>query len=69
MANAVQPQKNNANGLPQSNTGGIPNSYHIHNLVETPIIRDVWEDNFEEEFSYIMQIIEKCKVIAMVIST
>jgi len=65
MANTLQAQKNNVNGLSQPNTVGIPNTYHIHNLVETPIIRDVWEDNFEEEFSYIMQIIEKCKVIAM----
>jgi len=39
---------------------------HIHNLVDAPIIRDVWEDNFEQEFKLIMNLAEKYKVIAMV---
>ena len=44
----------------------IPNGNHIHDVVDTPIIKDVWEDNFEEEFHSIIQLIDKYKVIAMV---
>jgi len=38
---------------------------HIHSITDTPIIKDVWEDNFEQEFKEIMHLAEKYKVIAM----
>lgn len=41
------------------------NGYHIHSINDTPNIRDVWDDNFEEEFSTIMHLAEKYKVIGM----
>jgi mRNA deadenylase subunit len=45
------------------------NPIHIHGTIENPIIRDVWEDNFEEEFRSIMTLIEKYKVVGMVMNS
>jgi len=42
-----------------------PNGTHIHSMNNPPTIRDVWEDNFEEEFSIIMDLAEKYRVIGM----
>jgi len=42
------------------------NGNHIHNMSDPPTIRDVWEDNFEEEFRVIMNLAEKYKMIGMV---
>lgn len=42
------------------------NGSHIHNMNDPPTIRDVWEDNFEEEFNTIMNLVEQYRVIGMV---
>lgn len=41
------------------------NGSHIHNMSDPPTIRDVFEDNFEEEFGMIMHLADKYKVIGM----
>jgi len=41
------------------------NGSHIHNMNDPPTIRDVWEDNFEEEFNTIMNLAEQYKIIGM----
>jgi len=38
-----------------------------HQITEAPVIKDVWEDNFEEEFRIITDLIENYPVIAMVL--
>lgn len=38
---------------------------HIHSLTDSPIIKDVWEDNFEQEMKTIMHLAEKYRVVAM----
>jgi hypothetical protein len=39
---------------------------HIHSITDAPIIKDVWEDNFEQEFKIVMNLAERYRVIAMV---
>jgi CCR4-NOT transcription complex subunit 7/8 len=56
--------------VPTKNGNTVPSasSYqgiHIHSTVDAPIIRDVWADNFEEEFRQIMHLAEKYRVIGM----
>jgi len=41
------------------------NGVHIHSMTDAPNIKDVWEDNFEQEFKAIMHLAEKYKVISM----
>ncbi len=43
-----------------------PVPLNIHNLNQTPVILDVWEDNFEDEFQTIMNLIDQYPVVAMV---
>jgi len=49
-----------------SNENPGSNGVHIHSMTDAPNIRDVWEDNFEQEFKAIMQLAEKYRVISMV---
>jgi hypothetical protein len=35
-------------------------------MTDAPIIKDVWEDNFEQEFKIVMNLAERYKVVAMV---
>lgn len=60
-------QKNFANTPDRSNSTSPSNGVHILTTTEEPIIRDVWEDNFEEEFRTIMYLIEKYNIIGMVL--
>jgi len=57
--------KNFMNGQTRINSSSPPHGFHILNPIDEPIIRDVWEDNFEEEFKTIMYLIEKYNVIGM----
>jgi len=41
------------------------NHNHIHRTNDAPLIRDVWEDNFEEEFRMIMDLIDEYPIVAM----
>ncbi len=59
-------QKLGLNGMTLGSPVGIAKGGHIHESSSVPIIKDVWEDNFEEEFQTIMQVVDKYKVIAMV---
>jgi hypothetical protein len=59
-------QKNNLNSPDRSNSTSPSNGAHILTTTDEPVIRDVWEDNFEEEFRNIMYLIEKYNVIGMV---
>jgi len=38
---------------------------HNHRSNDAPVIRDVWEDNFEEEFRLIMDLIDEYPIVAM----
>jgi len=49
-----------------NNRPTVSNGGHIHNMSDPPTIRDVFEDNFEEEFGMIMNLADKYKVIGMV---
>jgi CCR4-NOT transcription complex subunit 7/8 len=67
--NSAQPSfafpKSFSNGQTKSNSSTTSNGCHILNPTEEPIIRDVWEDNLEEEFRTIMYLVEKYNVIGM----
>jgi len=41
------------------------NHIHNHRSNDAPLIRDVWEDNFEEEFRLIMDLIDEYPIVAM----
>jgi len=64
--NGYNIQKNYQNGPNRPNSTPPSNGAHILTTMEEPIIRDVWEDNFEEEFRTIMHLIEKYNIIGMV---
>lgn len=63
--NNIQPQRGYPENSFSNSQGFESNGVHIHNLTDAPIIKDVWEDNFEQEFKTIMQLAEKYKVVAM----
>jgi len=63
--NGYNIQKNYQNGPNRPNSTPPSNGAHILTTMEEPIIRDVWEDNFEEEFRTIMHLIEKYNIIGM----
>ena len=59
----VIPQKN----LNTYQNGSSQQGTHIHNIgAESLIIKDVWAENFEEEFRHIMVLAEKYKTLGMV---
>jgi len=64
MSNTNQLQEAINKNLSNQRTSNS-NGSHIHNMNDPPTIRDVWEDNFEEEFRVIMNLAEKYKVIGM----
>jgi hypothetical protein len=41
---------------------------HIHTTLDPQMIKDVYEDNFEEEFKKIMHLVETYKTIGMVMT-
>jgi len=65
MSTSLQPQKHLKNKSSITQTSLSTNNSHILNITNPPIIRDVWEDNFEEEFAVIMNLAEQYKVIGM----
>jgi CCR4-NOT transcription complex subunit 7/8 len=65
VQNAFQSQKNLTNGQNRPSSASPSNGVHILNSLEEPMIRDVWEDNFEEEFRTIMHLIDKYNIIGM----
>jgi len=65
MSTSLQPQKHLKNKSSITQTPLSTNNSHILNITNPPIIRDVWEDNFEEEFAVIMNLAEQYKVIGM----
>ena len=65
MSNTIQFQEPFTKRLSTSQTPSS-NGNHIHSINDPPTIRDVWEENFEEEFSIIMDLAEKYRVIGMV---
>lgn len=66
MSNKPQPTETLTKPQTNGQSATSPNGNHIHNINDPPTIRDVWEDNFEEEFNTIMFLAEKYKVIGMV---
>ena len=59
----VIPQKN----LNTYQNGSSQQGTHIHSIgADLLIIKDVWADNFEEEFRHIMLLAEKYKTLGMV---
>jgi len=54
------PKMSSNNNRPTGSNGS-----HIHNMSDPPTIRDVFEDNFEEEFGMILNLADKYKVIGM----
>lgn len=65
LQNSLQYQKGYPEGTIIQNEMFGSNSVHIHNLTDDPVIRDVWEDNFEQEIKTIMNLVEKYKVVGM----
>lgn len=65
MSNKPQPTETLTKPQTNGQSAPSPNGNHIHNINDPPTIRDVWEDNFEEEFNTIMFLAEKYKVIGM----
>jgi CCR4-NOT transcription complex subunit 7/8 len=65
MSNTLQFQDIFPKHLPNGHRLTSTNGNHIHSINDPPTIRDVWEENFEEEFSIIMNLAEKYKVIGM----
>jgi len=54
------------NGMTKEIHNKSSNHNHIHRTNDAPLIRDVWEDNFEEEFRIIMDLIDEYPIVAMV---
>lgn len=65
LANSIQFQKVLANGLNKENASHAANGNHSHQKNEVPLIRDVWDDNFEEEFRIIMDLVDEYPIVAM----
>jgi len=64
IASSTQFQKLLTSGS-YKNTNPPGGTNQAHQITEAPIIKDVWEDNFEEEFRIITDLIERYPVIAM----
>ena len=62
----MQFQKLLASGLSKENSNLPPNGGPNHHPNDAPVIIDVWEENFEEEFRILTDLVEEYPVIAMV---
>jgi len=69
LPNSLQIQRGFQEGPMLNNDIFGSNGTHIHSLTDSPVIRDVWEDNFEQEIKTIMHLAEKYKVVSMVINS
>lgn len=66
VSNKTQVNKTSSNGTIRPGSNSPSNPLHILAMNQEPVIKEVWEDNFEDEIKNLMNLIEKYNIIGMV---